>query len=391
MLQSCVQQGDAMELASSDEALLSDAPVGGRLTVDLDAIRANYLSLSRQVTPATVAAVLKADAYGLGADIIAPELYEEGCRRFFVADIREAARLQDALPGDVEIYMLNGLPSGSEHAAASRGVRPVLNTLDQISAWQGICSRLGLRLGAAIQVDTGMSRLGLSAKDVDKLAEDHHWAKSFDPVLLLSHLACADEPDNDVNAEQLASFLVYAALLPCKELSIANSGGVFLGSAFHADCVRSGVALYGVNPTGRLRNPMRPAIQIEGRVIQLRDIAAGTGVGYGLCFTARASGTLATIGVGYADGWPRSLSGKGAVFFRGQRLPIVGRVSMDSIMVDVTELPRGAIKPDDLVELVGPHQTLEEVARDAGTIAYELLTAIGSRYARTYLKRAPGR
>ena len=320
--------------------------------------------------------------------MVARVLWEEGCRRFFVADLHEASTLQEVLPDGARIFVLNGIAPGAESFAATRGILPVLSSLEQIDAWSEACAAQARRLPAAIQVDTGMTRLGLSQREVDYLLSRPDWSHRIEPVLLMSHLACADEPAHAANAEQLSRFLVYASLLGGTELSFANSGGVFLGTAFHGDCVRAGVALYGVNPSSSIRNPMTPVVQIDARVIQLREVPAGTGVGYGLSHVTAGQRTLATVGVGYADGWPRSLGGKGAVYFNGNRLPIVGRVSMDSMVIDVSEIPRGDIRPGSFVELVGPHQSLEDVARDAGTIAYELLTLLGDRYARSYVDDA---
>jgi alanine racemase len=208
------------------------------------------------------------------------------------------------------------------------------------------------------------------------------------PLVVMSHLACADSPERRANADQAERFSVLADMLPAAPRSLANSGGVFLGPAFHGDMVRLGVCLYGAAPNGDRPNPMQPVVTLDVRVIQVREIAAGQGVGYGLTYSREAPLRIATLAVGYADGWPRALSNVGAAYFQGVRLPIAGRVSMDSLTLDVTALADLGLtlRPGDLVELLGPHQSLEDVARDAGTIPYEILTNLGHRYHRTYLE-----
>jgi alanine racemase len=354
-----------------------------RLHVDLDALRANYRLIADRVAPARCAAVVKADAYGLGVAKAAPALYREGCRAFFVAQLREAPPLARAVGADADIFILNGLDPGSEAACAAAGFLPVLNSRSQVERWRVLARRAGLPLPAALQVDSGMSRLGLPPAEATALAADPTLTGEVDLRLLMTHLACADEPDNPANANQRAAFDAVCAHFPAVPASIANSGGAFLPPDYHRHLARPGIALYGVAP-GPLADGLRPVVRLDARVIQIRRIVAGTGVGYGLAHVASAPQRLATIAIGYADGWPRSLSGKGAAWHRGVRLPIVGRVSMDSLTVDIGALSEDALDEGDFVELLGPSQSLADVARDADTIAYEILTRLGARHARTY-------
>jgi alanine racemase len=369
----------------TDDMLIS---AGGRLTIDLDALGANYSRIAAEAAPAITAAVVKADAYGLGADRVSAALARTGCRHFFVAHLHEALPLQAVVPADAVIYVLNGLQPGSEAACAEAGIVPVLNSLEQARFWARTAARLGRRLRAVLQFDSGMSRLGLSWADAATLAAEEGFGRQVDLTLLMSHLACADQPGSPSNADQLERFKAMESLFPGTPCSLANSAGVMLGDDFHQQMVRPGVALYGAAPQPGRPNPMAPVVRLDARVIQVRRIPAGEGVGYGLTYARRTSGELATIAVGYADGWPRHLSNRGAAYFEGVRLPIAGRVSMDSITLDVSELTeRGlSLRLGDEVELLGPHQTLEDVAQAAGTIAYEILTSLGRRYERIYLE-----
>jgi alanine racemase len=356
-----------------------------RLTVDLGALRANYRTIAHRVAPAACGAAIKADAYGLGAKDIAPALYAEGCRVFFVAQFREALNVTDTLGKDAEIVILNGLEPGAEAACAAHGFLPVLNADSQVARWRGLARAKGAPLPAVLQVDSGMSRLGLDAAAAASLAADPAFAREVPLRLIMTHLACADEPDHAANAEQSARFRAIRTLFPAVQASIANSGGAFLSSAFHCDLVRPGIALYGVQPHSS-GVPMRPVVRLDARILQIRDVEASVRVGYGLDYTAPSRRRLATLGIGYADGWPRSLGGTGSVWYAGQRLPIVGRISMDSMTVDLTALPPDALAEGDFVELLGPSQSPADVARDAGTIAYEILTRLGTRGERVLLE-----
>lgn len=362
---------------------------GARLIVDLKALCANYRTIAAQVAPARAAAVVKANAYGLGADRVAPALAAIGCRDFFVAHLCEAVALRPRLPRDARLFILNGVYPGAEQACLEAGAIPVLNSPEQVRAWVALGKVLGRPLEAAVQVDSGMSRLGLSPADLDALLAEIDFAADLGLVLVMSHLACGDEPGSPANADQLARFTALADRLPPAPRSLANSGGCFLSPpAFRQDLVRPGVSLYGVAPHPGHPSPIRPVVRLDARVVQVRAIPAGQGVGYGLTYAPDQPARIATIGVGYADGWPRHLSNVGAAYFKGVRLPIAGRVSMDSLCLDITALPEGALRAGDVVELIGPHQPLEAVAADAGTIPYEILTSLGHRYAREWIGAA---
>ncbi|UWU24486.1 alanine racemase (plasmid) [Rhizobium sp. CB3171] len=364
----------------------TEAGIGasGYLTIDLPALCRNYRKLSATVAPAKAAAVVKADAYGLGAEQVSKALYAQGCRHFFVAHFSEAIQLRPFVPNDTRIFVLNGLQPGSEIGCAEADIVPVLNSLEQFRRWSSTAQKLGRVLPAVLQFDTGMSRLGISPEERSALATDLKSCSNIEVLFIMSHLACADEADNRQNADQLAEMRLVATEFPGLDVCFANSGGVFLGSEYHGVLARLGIALYGGAPTRGKANPMEPIVRLDVAVIQTRTVPAGTRVGYGGARVTSAESRLATIAAGYADGLPRSLSDRGAVFYGGVRLPIVGRVSMDSITVDITALPSGTLSLGSLVEVLGPHQTLEDVAEAAGTISYELLTSLGRRYERRY-------
>lgn len=361
------------------------AGAGAILTIDLDAVRRNYRLLKAQLGGTACAGVVKADAYGLGAADVAAALVGEGCDTFFVAHLEEGTRLRDALGFGPTIYVLNGIMPGAEMEAASAGLSAVLNSSEQLAGWRGAARRMGKALPAALQVDTGMSRLGMAPSEVAGLASDAQAFAGIDLRLVMSHLACADEPGHAANRAQLREFERLRAQLPPAPASLANSSGIFLGADYHFDLARPGAALYGINPTPASKNPMLPVVTLEARVIQTRALQAGAGIGYG--HTAVADGPLetATISLGYADGWRR----RAVAFahFDGVRLPFIGRVSMDSIILDISALPPGRLKAGDHVQMIGPSQTLDEVAGFSGTIGYEVLTSLGHRFHRRYLGR----
>lgn len=356
----------------------------GILTIDLGALRRNYLALSARLAPAMAAAVVKANAYGLGSEHVAPILYDAGCRNFFVAHFAEAVALKRYLAGDARIFVLNGLQPGNEEACADAGFIPVLNSLEQVRNWVSTARARRTTLPAVLQFDTGMSRLGLPPVEIRALAADPARLEGIDVILIMSHLACADDRDSDQNRDQLAAMREASAMFPATPVSLANSGGIFLGLDFHGALARPGIALYGGAPTEGVANPMQPVVTLDVRVIQTRTVPAGTRVGYGGVHATTGERRLATIAAGYADGLPRHLSNRGAAYHEGVRLPIVGLVSMDSITLDVTELAPGTLTLGSLVEVIGPHQSLEQVAADAGTISYEILTGLGQRFHRDY-------
>ena len=358
----------------------------GHLTIDLGALRDNYLALAAMAPACQTAAVVKADAYGLGADMVSQTLFDAGCRHFFVAHIDEALALRLRLPAQARIFVLNGLQPGNETSCAAMAITPVLNSLEQIAQWAVHAKTLGRKLAAAVQIDTGMCRLGLSPKELETLTSQPQLLDGIDIAFVMSHLACADEPGHACNAAQLSAMRQATIAFPDVPVCFSNSGGIFLGREYHNHLLRPGIALYGGAPSADRPNPMKPVVRLDLAVIQTRTVPAGSLVGYGGSFEASGSTRLATIAAGYADGLPRSLSNRGAAWYDGVRLPIAGRVSMDSIILDISALPEGTLTQGSFVQMIGPEQTLEDIADDAGTIAYEILTGLGRRYRRTYIQ-----
>lgn len=359
---------------------VSGAAAGGILTIGVEAVVANWRSLQGRIAPSRAAAVVKADAYGLGAAPLVRPLYEAGCRDFFVIALSEADALRPLLPLDASIYVLNGLLPGTA-AAYGAGILPVLNSISQCRAWAEV--KKGSH-PSVIQVDTGMSRLGLDLAEQKALAADPGLLAATGARLIMSHLACADEPAKPASGEQLSAFRAARQRLPGLPGSLAASSGIFLGADYHFDLCRPGASLYGIE-TSPLAEGVKPVVELRVRVAQLREIETGASVGYGYTFRASRTTRLATLATGYADGWWRRFSnGTGAAYFGDTRLPSVGRVSMDSFSVDVSGLPKDALAEGDLLELIGPHQSVDDVARAAGTIGYEILTSLGHRYHRVY-------
>lgn len=360
-----------------------EAAAGAVLTIDLGAVRDNYRRLKARLGKAACAGVVKADGYGLGAEQVAKALRKEGCDTFFVAHVQEGVALREALGAGPAIFILNGVPPGAEDICVAGGLTPVIDSAEQLAAWRATARRAGRKLNAALQVDSGMARLGMAPAEVEAIAADPRSLDRVETVLVMSHLACADEPDHPANRAQREAFRRLRGMLPPAPASLANSSGIFLGPEWHFDLARPGAALYGINPTPDMDNPMLPVVRLEAKVIQTRTIGAGSGIGYGHTVIADGPLDLATISLGYADGWRR----RAAAFahFGEVRLPFVGRVSMDSIVLDVSDLPAGSLKAGDMVEMIGPSQTLDEVAGYSGTIAYEVLTSLGRRFQRRYV------
>jgi alanine racemase len=359
---------------------------GGILTVDLGAIADNWRSLGRHALPCECAAVVKANGYGCGIERVAGALARAGCKTFFVADLGEAQRVRKIAP-DPTIYVLNGLLPGTASAFAEINARPVIGSLVELAEWDAFCVG-GWRGGAALHVDTGMNRLGITLDEAAALAPRIR-AENHGITLLMSHLACAELPDHPLNQRQISAFREVRVLYRGIPSSLANSSGIFLGSSAHCDMVRPGVALYGVNPTPGRSNPMRAVIGLQARIIQVRTVARGETVGYDAAWTAKQATRLAVAAVGYADGYLRAASASDAVpggnaIVAGSRCPIAGRISMDLLAIDVTALPDGAARRGDLATLIGTDITVDDVAAAAGTIGYEVLTSLGGRYHRVY-------
>jgi len=337
------------------------------LSVDLNALARNYRTLEA-VTGVPVHPVVKADGYGLGAAAGARRLMAEGARTFFVARVAEGVALRAALGAEPVIHVFDGCPGDSAGALKAADLRPVLNTPGQLQAWRaaggGACG---------LQIDTGMNRLGFRPEDAPEPFEGLS--------LVMTHLACADTPAEPMNRRQRDAFAAAAARYPGVTRSLANSGGCFLGRDFAFDAVRPGVCLYGGGPEGRTDDRIVPVATLTAEVLQVREVSAGEGVGYGRGFVAETPVRVATLGAGYADGVLRAYGARGQVWVGGQLRPLRGRISMDVCAVDVTGLDVAA---GDRVELFGPNRRLDDAATAAGTISYELLTSVSPRVARIY-------
>ncbi|MEC8198655.1 MAG: alanine racemase [Pseudomonadota bacterium] len=354
--------------------------VRSSLTINLDAIAANYRLLRDRAAPATCAAVVKADAYGLGAVNVASRLWREGCRIFFVASLEEAITLREVLPA-AEITALNGLLPGEATYYRAHEILPTLNDSGQIDTWAQFC-RSHEPMPAAVHLDTGMSRLGLAPADQNRLAENPERLNDFDFRYLLSHLACADTPEHPMNEQQRMDFAAIANRLPAATRSLAASSGIFLGPEWHFDMVRAGISMYGGAPNAAVPNPVAPVVTLNAIVLQIRDVDRPETVGYGATHQFTGKSKVATIAAGYADGYLRSASGQATAYSGETVLPLVGRVSMDLITLDATKAE--GLSVGDTVQLIGPQYGINELSADAGTIPYEILTSLGHRYHRQY-------
>jgi len=361
----------------------------GRLRIDLSALARNWRDMAGRAGGAATAAVVKGDAYGMGIAPAVTALADAGCTTFFVALPEEGLRVRAAAP-DAVVYVLGGLV-GDPAAYVAAGLRPVLNDRAGIEEWRR-ARTAGAPAGAALHVDTGMNRLGLRPDAFRSLVAEDGVADALGLTLLMSHLACADTPGHPLNARQLSAFRAVRDLLPGVPASLANSAGVFLGPDYAFDLVRPGIALYGGRAVADAPSPMRPVATLEGRILQIRDVPAGETVGYGAAETVHRDSRVAVVGVGYADGYHRragSSDGRPGArgFLRGRDVPLIGRVSMDLMAFDVTDLREAS--RGDWIELFGDHVAVDDVAAAAETIGYELLTGLGRRYARTYVGGPP--
>jgi alanine racemase len=351
------------------------------LEIDLDAVAGNWRLLAGKHAGAT-AGVLKADAYGVGAAKVAAKLYGAGCRHFFTAHLSEAMAIRALVP-DAMLAVLHGILPGEAEIFSKQNILPVLCSLDDIALWRAEAARLGKKLPALLHVDTGMARTGLSPADLTRLGDDMSRLAGIEIRTVMTHLVGAETPSDPINQAQLARFHDAKKRFPAAGASLANSSGTFLGKNFTADLARPGAALYGINPTPGGKNPMRQVVRLTARILQIRDIEAGETVGYNATWTAARPSRIATVAVGYADGFLRHLSNAATAMADGQKIPLVGRVSMDLTTYDVTDVPR--IAPGDSLELIGPGHDADALAVEAGTNGYEILTSLGSRYQRRYL------
>ncbi len=381
---------DAFDFSEASDEFLAAAT---RLTVDLNAVASNWRDMAKRSGRARAAAVVKADAYGLGIEDVGRTLYHAGARDFFVAVPAEGATLRAYAP-EARIFVLSGIWPGAEHFFFDYDLVPVLASEEQLAFWMSAVAEHGDH-PCALHVDTGFNRLGLSVEDALALADDVSRPASFSPVLVLSHLACADNPTSPMNRQQLESFRRVSAAFEGIDSSLSASAGIFLGPEYHFDLTRPGIAVYGGEAVNGAPNPMRPTVKAEARILQIREAKAGECVSYGASLKLARDSRLAIAAAGYADGYQRSASGSGVAlrqtgiagacgFIAGHKVPVAGRVTMDITIFDVTDVPANAIAVGDYIELFGPNMPLDEVARAAGTIGYELLTSVGLRYERHY-------
>jgi alanine racemase len=367
--------------ASSFDAALA------RLTIDLSAVVDNWRLLSKLSGKARTSAVVKADAYGVGAGPVASALYRAGCRDFFVATPDEGAELRREV-GNARIFVLTGLWSGAEEVIFHSNLIPVINSPEQLQ----LLKASGGNHAYALHVDTGMSRLGLTLAEAAELAA----TPGPKPQLVMSHLACPDHPAHAMNRQQLESFQRVAGLFEGVESSLSSSGGILLGADYHFDLTRPGIALYGGLDIDGVRYPTLQALTAEARVLQVRNVRKGEAASYGATHTFSRDGRVAVAAAGYADGWHRAMSGSGVAarhdgsagamgYVAGHLVPVVGRVTMDLTTFDISDLPEGAVVAGDYVELFGDHIAITDAACSAGTISFELLTSLGKRYVRQYV------
>ena len=359
-------------------------PFHAHLIVDLDALTHNYAALQHEARGAEVAPVVKADAYGLGAAQVATHLWAEGARTFFVARISEGEDLRAALGPDrsATIYVLDGAPAGSAPRLQTADLTPVLNSAAQVSEWSSHARSVKGGLEAALQIDTGMNRLGLRPEEAKALVQSFDGLRGLSIDLVISHLACASEPAHPANPAQRTRFQEARSLFPEARASLANSAGVFLGQDYLFDLVRPGISLYGGGPFGVSHPALRPVAHLTAPILQVREVRPGESVGYGATFTAEKPVRAAIIAAGYADGVLRSFGKAGQVWLGGAYRKVLGRLSMDMIAIEISH--DLVVAPGDRVELLGDHVGLDDAASASGTIAYECLVRLAPRLQRTY-------
>lgn len=368
-------------------------PSTGVLTVDLAAIQDNWRRVNLQLHGHTkAAAVIKANAYGLGASQVGPVLFAAGCREFFVATLEEAIAARSYLPKAAIIYVLGGVRAGAEGLFVQYGLTPTLFTLPDVERWRRFCAAQNLRGACALKVDTGMTRLGLDAPDFLSLCQKPGGFDHLNVALVMSHLACADEIQHPLNTQQLNAFQRIAGeakkVLPSARFSLANSSGIFLGSQWHFDLVRPGASLYGINPRPESVSPVRPVVRLQLPILQVRQLEQSVTVGYGACVQMEPSARVLVAAGGYADGLQRTIGSNGLGEVAGRLLPVVGRISMDTAMFDATLLEPEMLTEAAMIEVCNNRLTVDDLAARSGALGYEVLTSLGTRYQRRYLAPA---
>ncbi len=348
-----------------------------RLTIDLDAVRKNYLFLQNKVRKGCeVSAVVKANAYGLGVEAVSQTLHESGCKTFFVATLNEAIELRSFLGREPAIAMLNGYQIKNASLYRENDITPVLNDLSEIQNLKNTQNDLP----AMIHIDTAMNRLGMNADDITP-----EIISNLNIKTIMSHFMSSEDNQTDLNAVQASRFEKLASQFPNIPKSLCNSSGIFLDASYHYQLVRPGMALYGLNPTPYAENPMQPVISLDAEILQIHTVKKGETAGYNATYCFEQDSTLAIVDIGYADGIFRSLSNAGSLYWNGIKCPIRGRVSMDLTIVDLCDVPENQRpKKGDHLEVIGLNQSADDLARDAGTIGYEVLTSLSRRHQRIH-------
>lgn len=355
------------------------------LEIDLAKIRANYRIIADLCKTATVASVVKANSYGLGANFVAAALQAENCQNFFVTTIDEGIALRQVVTPKAKIFVFNGVFYNDVKEFKENNLIPVVNNITQLEIWQKFAKGRRDNLSCVIHINTGMNRLGMSAREIEQITLKPELLEGLQLEYIISHLSSAEIADNPYNQQQLSKFKYYLSFFPQIKASLSNSSGVFLGAGYHFDLIRAGAALYGINPLGNLlENPMHNPIRLTAPIIQLQELTAKDYIGYNMTFKTKRNSLIATLPLGYADGYSRSFSNYGEVFIDSHRAPIVGRVSMDLITIDVTDLPPEKIFLGQEVEIIGNNCTPDKIANIINTIGYEVLTMMGNRYKKIY-------
>lgn len=364
------------------------------LTIDLAAIQSNWLQLQAISSRARVAGVIKANAYGLGAAAVGNALYAVGCREFFFVSIDEALAARSFLAEAAIVYLLGGIPAGDESLLIESNIRPVLCSFSAIEQWAKANFVLGSAAPSAIKINTGMTRFGLDLGEFERLVNDVNLLRAINPVLFMSHLACADERDHPLNIIQLNKFSscinLIQPLVPRLRFSLANSSGIFLGDDWHFDLLRPGAALYGINPTPNNPNPMLPVLRLSLPIMQVRTLDAAAGIGYGSGVILPEGARIAVVAGGYADGLHRTVGLQAEGYLHGQLVKAVGRMSMDSTMFDISSisLPNEQVLGQE-IEVINESLSLEYLHKKNASLGYEILTSLGPRYKRKYLEGLP--
>jgi len=359
----------------------------GRFTINFPAMQDNFKIVQDRVDPScAIGAVVKANGYSCGVDKVGQALAEAGANLFFVATLQEALNLRHAVGNSPQVAVFNGFWQPESEAYVAHNIVPVLNSMPEIEAYSVLSQKMGKTLPAMIHIDTAMNRLGLETQDLQTLQEHPDKLSGTDILYVMSHFSSADDPKSDTHKTQNEAFLKACSMLPPAKKSLANAPGLFRNKEYHYDMVRPGLCLYGLNPLPEQPNMMKPVVSLDAPILQIREAKAGEACGYNETYRFEKNTKLAIVSLGYADGLLRSLTNRGKFYYKGYECPIRGRVSMDLTTIDLSNIPENEMpSAGEWVEIVGEHQTIEQLAEDAGTNTHELLTSIGIRYERVYI------